>query len=133
VHLNESWNLIYHSRVDRQVKINGYRIEINEIEARIRRITNQPFCVTAFQNKNKLNELTLFIECKKEDETEDILNFLKKELPVYMIPQTVIKIGNIPYNSNQKIDFKKLNEIYNLNQTIWEYCFNFTLIWIIIY
>ena len=116
VHLNKDGNLIYHSRVDRQVKINGYRIEINEIEACIRRKINYPFCVTTFKNKNQLNELVLFIENKVE--VEDLINFLKQELPSYMIPQTVINIKNIPYNSNQKIDFKKLNEIYLLNQSI---------------
>jgi non-ribosomal peptide synthetase component F len=118
VHLNKKGNLIYHSRVDRQVKINGYRIEINEIEACIRRKINHPFCVTTFKNKNQLNELVLFIENKGEGEVEDLINFLKQELPSYMIPQTVINIKNIPYNSNQKIDFKKLNEIYLLNQSI---------------
>ena len=126
VHLNEDGNLIYHSRVDRQVKINGYRIEINEIEACIRRKINHPFCVTTFKNKNQLNELVLFMEIKGEDEIEgegegegeDLISFLKQELPSYMIPQKVINIKNIPYNSNQKIDFKKLNEIYLLNQSI---------------
>ena len=116
MHLNEDGNLIYHSRVDRQVKINGYRIEINEMEACIRRKINYPFCVTTFKNKNQLNELVLFIENKVE--VEDLINFLKQELPSYMIPQKVINIKNIPYNSNQKIDFKKLNEIYLLNQSI---------------
>lgn len=129
VHLNEDGILIYHSRVDRQVKINGYRIEINEIEACIRRKINQPFCVTALQNKNQLNELILFIENKVETENEteafeiddeigELMIFLNRELPSYMIPQTLINIDNIPYNSNQKIDFKKLNEIYLLNQSI---------------
>ena len=116
VHLNERGNFIYHSRKDRQVKINGHRIEINEIEACIRRKTNQLFCITAFQNKKQLNELVLFIE--NEIEIEELLNFLKKESPSYMIPQTVIKVEKIPYNSNQKIDLKKLNEIYLLNQSI---------------
>jgi amino acid adenylation domain-containing protein len=122
VHLNEDGNLIYHSRVDRQVKINGYRIEINEIEACIRRKINHPFCVTTFKNKNQLNELVLFIEdeveVEVEVEDEDLMSFLKQELPSYMIPQTVINIKKIPYNSNQKIDFKKLNEIYLLNLSI---------------
>ena len=53
VHINKSGNLIYHSRVDRQVKINGHRIEINEIEACIRKRINQPFCIAAFQNKKQ--------------------------------------------------------------------------------
>ena len=91
-----------------------------ELKSCIRRKINHPFCVTTFKNKNQLNELVLFIENKveTENETEDLINFLKQELPSYMIPQTVINIKNIPYNSNQKIDFKKLNEIYLLNQSI---------------
>ena len=58
------------------------------------------------------------VEVEVEVEDEDLMSFLKQELPSYMIPQTVINIKKIPYNSNQKIDFKKLNEIYLLNLSI---------------
>ena len=116
VHLNENGNLIYHSRIDRQIKINGHRIEMNEIEACIRKVSNQSFCIEAFENNNRIKELVLFLETDLE--LEKIMNFIKNELPAYMIPQKLILIESIPLNSNQKIDLKKLNEIYKTQQSI---------------
>jgi amino acid adenylation domain-containing protein len=120
VHLNQNGDLIFHSRKDRQVKINSHRIEINEIEAVLRKFLKNSFCVSTFQNSKKLDELVLFIEKDNLNkiEIDEIKKYLNNAVPNYMIPHVILSIENIPLNSNQKIDFKKLNEIYHLNKSI---------------
>ncbi len=120
VHVNELGNLIFYSRKDRQIKINSHRIEINEIEAILRKKITNTFCVSTFKNLKQLDELILFIETDKlnNSEIEEIIAFLRNELPDFMIPKVIQPIQSLPLNSNQKIDYNQLNQFYFSNKSI---------------
>ncbi len=112
----ENDTLLYLGRVDHQVKIQGYRIELSEIEYHARQILeNKNTIATVFQNENLTNEIALFIE--GEDINEEFLkNELKNTLPNYMIPSRIIKEKEFPLNSNGKIDRKSLSLKLNQNK-----------------
>ena len=88
-------------RIDRQTKINGYRIELDEISSVIEKyIKAQAYVVI------KDNVLYAFVT-KEVDQTE-LKKYLKIKFPPYMIPRKIISVGDIPLNYNGKVDEKKL-------------------------
>jgi amino acid adenylation domain-containing protein len=100
----------YLGRIDHQVKIRGFRIELGEIEA----VLNQ---------HPKIKEVVVIV---REDRPEDkrlvayyipqsvdisgleIKNFIKPQLPDYMIPSAFVVVDNFPLTPNGKIDRRAL-------------------------
>ena len=91
------YGLEYVGRKDNQIKLNGYRIELEEIEAVARE--KGANSVAVFDEKR--NEIVLFSE-KEID--------LSKYLPSYMVPKRVVLVDKLPLNTNMKFDRKKLKE-----------------------
>jgi len=107
---NINGNLVFYGRTDNQVKINGYRIELTEIESAIEKITKKK-CVVLSINDKQTNKLIAFIEAK--DLNADILkSSLTSVLPDYMIPQQFIASESFPLNTNGKIDKNKLLNLH---------------------
>lgn len=89
------------SRIDRQTKINGYRIELEEISSVIEEyIKAQAYVVV------KDNVLYAFVT--KEVSQTKLKEYLKIKFPSYMIPKKIISVEDIPLNYNGKVDEKKL-------------------------
>lgn len=99
---NDNENLLFYGRVDNQVKISGYRVELAEIENVIRAESNST-CIVVFEN----DKLFAFIETDKLD-TQLVINKIKTTLPEYMIPHKIILIDKFELNTNGKIDRSKL-------------------------
>ncbi len=110
--IDNNYNLLFHGRNDDQVKINGYRVELREIEFAIERITNKRSKVYCIANKQELNELIAFIETK--DFKEDVIReSLLAFIPTYLIPKKYYSVESFPLNSNGKVD---KNQLINLFQ-----------------
>lgn len=103
-------------REDRQVKLRGIRIELDEIESRLAQsglLQNQ---VVIVQEDSTGNDLLLaFIIAKKESEVknatelkEQVANYLRENLPTYMIPSDLVVLDEFPLLSNGKLDYKGL-------------------------
>jgi len=106
--------LYYDGRIDNQIKLNGYRVEIEDIENNIR---NLPYIenavVVPIKEGDKIKYLVAAIILNEEFEGNIILslkNSLKPLLPSYMIPRKVKVMNTLPINSNGKIDRKKIME-----------------------
>ena len=97
-------DLEYLGRIDNQIKIRGYRVELGEIESEL---LKHPFIkeVLAIAKKTS-GESQLFAYFVGEEELsyDDLKTFLKKNLPQYMIPSFFIQIDKMPLNRNGKID-----------------------------
>lgn len=103
---NEYGEFVFVSRVDNQIKHNGYRIELSEIEIAINSLNAIKECVCLYKNDKIIAIYSGDIEKKQL-----ILN-LKELLPKYMIPNEYINLQNLPYNANGKIDRAKLGNEY---------------------
>ena len=89
VYQNKNNKLIYFiSRSDNQIKYMGHRIELDEIEKAINNIKYVKRGLVTFGKKNKLNEITGWINSQKKNEY-DIKQKLSKILPNYMIPSKI--------------------------------------------
>ena len=109
VKYNKHGELEYVSRRDFQIKHMGYRIELGEIESAINALKEINICVCIY-DFDKSN-IVLFYQSNSLEENK-VLELVKKKVPKYMVPQRVIRLNQIPYNSNGKIDRKKLSNEY---------------------
>lgn len=128
-YIAEDGNIRYSGRIDFQIKLNGYRIEIEDIENNIRKIKDiVSTCVLPVYKDEKIAHLKAFIQLSKKrgleftgDSSPRIKNDLKtmidikKELseyiPEYMIPRAMVFVDEMPMNTNGKIDRKVLKEM----------------------
>lgn len=98
------------SRVDRQVKINGYRIELNEIEIHIMsHIKVKTAHVIERSDNNNEVELYAYIVSDSLSRSE-MIEYLTSRLPMYMIPKNFVFLDNLPMNINGKVDTEYLLE-----------------------
>ena len=95
-------------RLDNQIKYRGYRIELEEIENVLNEIdgVDCAIVVPIRDNEGIIKNLKCYVEGKANK--ENILVFLKKKLPDYMIPKTFVFLDKIPINENGKIDRKRM-------------------------
>ena len=102
---DESGNILYCGRIDQQAKIQGFRVELGEIEYHAREFYNKEYRVVAiaFDNAQKLTEIALFVESMGQ-ETQALLAYLRSKMPHYMIPSRIIFEPNFPLNKSEKID-----------------------------
>lgn len=111
--INEDGDLVVLGRTDDQVKINGYRIELDEIRSCILCHPLIINCAVLLVNKDERDKgIIAFIQTNHPHITSNLREFLLAKLPSYMIPYRVLPINEIPINTNGKIDKKKLLEIH---------------------
>ena len=107
-------NLMFVSRKDFQVKINGFRVELGEIENRYAEISGGKFSVVMpYINEQDNIELAIVIECDEYDYKEDKAQLAKK-LPPYELPGKWLFTRTIPLNANGKVDRKAIKQQFDL-------------------
>jgi D-alanine--poly(phosphoribitol) ligase subunit 1 len=99
----------YISRIDFQVKVQGHRVELGEIEYQVRDLLGEghTILVHAIQNKRDQFELVLFIE-GKAFALDQLMDALRVRLPWYMLPGHIEFVLQFPLNVNGKTDRKAL-------------------------
>lgn len=100
-------------RIDRQVKVRGYRVEPGEIEQVIRSMPIVKDAAVLVQGKGDAKSLCACIEFSVPGADfakglADIRATLSKRLPYYMVPQHIADVGTIPLTANGKVDTKAL-------------------------
>ena len=96
-------------RNDSQVKLNGYRIEINEIENRLLAMSGINEAVVMPLMKPCGSVLRIAAFCVTEMAPDTIKTSLSKVVPHYMVPSQIIVKDALPLNPNGKIDRKLLD------------------------
>jgi amino acid adenylation domain-containing protein len=114
VRLDEHGDMEYLGRIDHQVQVRGFRVELGEIEtcllkhrdisettviAREEKNGNWYICAYVTPGNNG-NELTV----------TGLREYLQREMPDYMVPSYFVKVDKIPLTSNGKVDRKALPE-----------------------
>ena len=108
----------YLGRIDFQVKVRGFRIEIGEIETVLGTHPSVKQCVvTTFDDDGGLS-LAAYIVLERDraeqDKDNEIKSFLSNKLPDYMVPARLVSIHALPLTPNGKVDRKALPAIDNL-------------------
>lgn len=104
---NENGEIIFCGREDKQIKINGKRIELEGISTIMRCMDEIKDCVIQFFDTSKTLVAYYVSETDVSDQT--FYEYLVNYLPKYMLPNQFIRIDAIPLTKNGKVDYKKLS------------------------
>ncbi|MEC0483228.1 amino acid adenylation domain-containing protein, partial [Bacillus subtilis] len=100
----------YIGRIDQQVKVRGYRIELSEIEVQLAQLSEvQDAAVTAVKDKGGNTAIAAYVTPEIAD-IEALKSALKETLPDYMIPAFWVTLNELPVTANGKVDRKALPE-----------------------
>lgn len=108
----------YLQRIDEQVKLRGYRIELQEIEATLEQSVklNQVAVVINHSQVEPLLVAFYVDSCNIYNENE-LLNVLTKKLPQYMLPTRFIKLQTLPLSPSGKVNKKALSQFQLTQKT----------------
>ncbi|MEQ1894626.1 MAG: non-ribosomal peptide synthetase, partial [Planctomycetota bacterium] len=102
-------NLEFLGRIDQQVKVRGYRIELEEIEAVLgAHPAVRETLVTARDDGQGLQLVAYVVASGAAPVESDLLRYLAERLPEYMLPARAITLSDWPRLPNGKIDRKAL-------------------------
>ena len=103
--------LFFEGRIDEQVKLSGYRIELGDVEANLRALPTVRDAVIIPVIKNgTAQSLTAFVTLAARNEPSDfklahnLRSQLGQHLPVYMLPRKFVFLDAFPMTANGKVD-----------------------------
>ncbi len=109
-----SGQLEFMGRTDFQIKIRGYRVELTEIEAKLKAYPGVKQAIVIV--KERLGEdpradkkilLAYYLSDQKIDGLK-IQHYLRTQLPEYMLPTAVMQLEKVPLIANGKVDLSRL-------------------------
>jgi amino acid adenylation domain-containing protein len=104
------WNLEFIGRVDHQVKLRGFRIDLGDIESNLRQHKEVKEAVVLSKTFSDQDQrLVAFVVPRHRGGSRDqtgsqLRTFLKERLPEYMVPNDVVVLEEMPLNPNGKTD-----------------------------
>ena len=103
--------LEYLSRIDDQVKLRGFRLELGEIEAVLSRYPIiREAAVVVRRDKPDSQRLVAYVVLDAEQTLNrtELHSFLASKLPQYMVPSTLVRLEALPLTPNGKVDRRSL-------------------------
>jgi D-alanine--poly(phosphoribitol) ligase subunit 1 len=114
-HLDADGMLHFDGRIDSQIKLHGYRIELEDVETNLRRVTGvQQAAVLPIRAAGVVTHLHGFVQLSYVPEGGPLATAtaLKRELrayvPEYMVPKLLTVVDRIPMTPNGKADRRAL-------------------------
>ncbi len=106
--------IFFHGRNDRQVKIRGQRIELDEISNQLGQHPAVQFAIVtvadADAESKELAGYVLFKDPNQPARLSELQEHLLKHLPNYMVPTSFFQLKELPVSSNGKIDLSLLSK-----------------------
>ena len=104
--------LEFHGRQDRQVKIRGQRVELDEVGSVLLRHPDVSFAVAVERSSDagekQLTAYVLFNDRHPVPTTRELQEYLLRSLPDYMIPSAFARLRFLPLSANGKLDLTML-------------------------
>ncbi|WP_314385526.1 non-ribosomal peptide synthetase [Pseudomonas brenneri] len=102
--------LEYLGRLDQQVKLRGFRVEPEEIEARLLAQDGIAQAVVLIRDTAGGAQLIGYYTASGEQDEQDVKAALAAELPEYMVPAQLIRLDAMPLSPSGKVDRRALPE-----------------------
>lgn len=109
VFVDKEGDFLFCGRSDGQVQVQGFRVELGEIEYHTRTYLQAQAVALAKENYLGTQQIHLFVE--KCSDPVALREFLSRKLPDYMVPSEIISVERFPVSVSGKIDRKKLYEM----------------------
>ena len=104
-------NLEFLGRVDQQVKVRGFRIELDEIREMLNRHPGvSKSTVIAREDEPGNKRLVGYVVAASgiELRPNSLRDYLRGELPEYMVPAAIVMLPDLPLNEHGKLDYQSL-------------------------
>ena len=100
-------------RMDGQIKLHGYRIELGDIENNLMNISLiEQAAVLPKYDGDKIKSLVAYVKAPSMEgsfgDGKKIKSLLKEKIPAYMVPKNIKFLDKMPMTANGKLDRKKL-------------------------
>jgi tyrocidine synthetase-3 len=105
---NQNNELVYEGRIDRQIKLNGYRIEAEEIAYVFLQYSGVRHAEVVLRHENDQPQLVVYYCGDSSLKADDIWKYVSEKMPAYMAPDFIVPLNEFPLTANGKIDFEKL-------------------------
>ncbi len=109
--LLQNGHLEHLGRLDNQIKLRGYRIELDEIRSVILRIQGVVSVAVLVNQPDKNDTASARLDCYLVLDgisVKDVKLLAERFLPSYMVPSTFTKLDSFPLTTNNKLDARKL-------------------------
>ena len=100
----------FRGRADRQIKLRGYRIELQEVESLLRDAcgTSEVAALPVSAGEGEaLSGIAAFVVAP-DTARGPLVAAMKAQLPAYMVPSDMYCVADLPLNSNGKTDYGQL-------------------------
>ncbi|BBM00786.1 non-ribosomal peptide synthetase [Microbulbifer sp. GL-2] len=98
----DNGELQFLERKDTQVKLRGFRIELSEIETALLKYSTVSDAVVVFDEEHK--QLVAYVAGKEAINSSTLKEYLREQLPEYMMPSAISILDRLPLNTNGKVD-----------------------------
>lgn len=96
-------------RMDRQVKVRGHRIELEDVEAHVRQVSDADLvAAVAWPGTGASAQALVAFVSGGDMAAERILQALRERVPGYMLPSRVLRLAHLPTNASGKVDRQAL-------------------------
>jgi amino acid adenylation domain-containing protein len=106
-------NICYTGRIDYQVKVRGYRIEVGEIEAALEKHSGVRECVVVVREDEVGDKRLVAYVVTREPSApaiSELRQYVQRTLPDYMVPAVFLLMEALPLTPNGKVDRRALPE-----------------------
>lgn len=112
-------NGVFHhlGRVDNQIKIHGYRVELEDIEAHLRAVSGtDQVAVVAWPMENGVAKSIIGFVAGSTLPSAELREALRHHLPAYMVPAVIHEVTALPLNTTGKLDRRALITRLEINK-----------------
>ncbi|MFC8313387.1 amino acid adenylation domain-containing protein [Gordonia sp. NPDC057258] len=120
VHRDADGALTYHGRSDNQVKVRGFRIELDEVSAALAAVDGIDFATTVVRGESASATLVGYVtrsggaagtaDAPETVDSAKVLESVRSRLPRHMVPSAIVVLDEIPLTGNGKLDHRALPE-----------------------
>ena len=113
-YFNENGEIVFLGRNDSQLKINGLRVELSEIDSVVLEFPCIEKVATIYDDK----KIITYYKSSKSIDSNKLKEHVKSKLPSYMVPQYFMEVNSFPLTTSGKLDVKRLPKVDNaVNKT----------------
>jgi amino acid adenylation domain-containing protein len=109
---NDAGEIIFLGRVDRQIKLQGFRIDLEDLEARVLGACKGAHAVAITRRKD---DLVCTVQTPSSDVTA-MRTAIRTAVPAFAVPTYIYAVAQLPMTATGKIDYKAIAESVDVAQ-----------------